>query len=379
MAQLMGDLPKERVNASDKPFVKTAIDFAGPIKVKTNKLRAAKIVKGYICIFVCMVTRAIHLEPVGDLTAVAFIAALRRFAARRGTITDIFSDNATNFVGANSILSELSEDERDQFDATLKEESNKMLIQWHFSPPASPHFNGLAEAAVKSSKFHLKRVIGDSALTFEELATLLCQIEYVLNSRPICELSDDPNEIGALTPAHFLNVANGEQIPDEELLETKISMLSHWQKVQQKFQNFWFRWKQDYLHQLQVRSKWHKEEPNVQIGKLVLLKDENLPSTKWPMGRVVETHPGKDGLIRVVSVKTKNNILKRSVTKIAPLPLDIDDKERADVQAIQRPTACAKRSASVKFPIIALLALVLTLTTIESAPVNGISRSGRHR
>ncbi|XP_055307227.1 uncharacterized protein LOC129571459, partial [Sitodiplosis mosellana] len=259
MAQLMGDLRRERVNASDKPFVKTAIDFAGPIKVKTNKLRAAKIVKGYICIFVCMVTRAIHLEPVGDLTAVAFIAALRRFAAGRGTITDIFSDNATNFVGANSILSELSEDEREQFDAILKEESNKMLIQWHFLPPASPHFNGLAEAAVKSSKFHLKRVIGDSALTFEELATLLCQIEYVLNLRPICELSDDLNEMGVLTPAHFLNVANGERIPDEELLETKTSMLSHWQKQQSQ--------QQQQQQQPRIASKRKRESEMEAIDK----------------------------------------------------------------------------------------------------------------
>lgn len=304
-----------------KVFFNSAVDYAGPISTKTSKLRNAIAVKSYIAIFVCLATKAVHIEAVSDLTSDAFIAALRRFVARRTGTKNIFSDNGTNFVKSNRILCELSEQEEEVFEKNIHEESLKRGIKWHFSPPASAHFNGLVEAAVKSTKFHLYRAFHNINLTFEELATALCQIESMLNSRPICELSSDPNDVSALTPSHIINLAAMESVPDEDLTETRSSYLSRWQSVQKVAQEFWRKWKSEYLHQLQVRNKWHKKNADIKIGELVVIKDINLPSCEWPLGRVIQLHPGTDGLTRVVSVKTATNILKRGITELAPLPV----------------------------------------------------------
>lgn len=194
MTQIMADIPDSRVKSNLKPFSNCVIDNTGDIKTKYNKGRGAKVIKSYATIFVCMATKAIHIEIVSDLTAVAFIAALRRFIARRGNVRKIYSDNATCFTKANKLLQELTENEMEQFQSEIDTEFNKHGIIWHFNPPAAPHFNGLAEAAVKSVKTHLKRVIGETLLTYEELSTLLCQIESCVNSRPLCPISSDPND-----------------------------------------------------------------------------------------------------------------------------------------------------------------------------------------
>lgn len=133
------------------------------------------------------------------------------------------------------------------------------MFAWRRKPPGAPHFNGLAEAAVKSVKLHIKKTISDNKLTFEELSTLLAQIEACVNSRPLCPLSTDPNDISMLTPAHFLVGETLIAPPEQNHLETKATWLSRWQKVQQMTQYFWKRWTADYLNQLQVRSKWTKE------------------------------------------------------------------------------------------------------------------------
>lgn len=368
--QLMGDLPQERVNESQKPFAVTAIDFAGPIKTKTSKLRNCKLVKSYIVIFVCLATKALYIDAACDLTASSFIAALRRFVSRRGPIEGIYSDNGSNFTAANKILSELSENEAASFNKELTEESNKHGIRWHFSPPRSAHFNGLVEAAVKSTKFHLKRAIKDAVLTFEELSTVLAQIEAILNSRPICELSDDPNDTSILTPAHFLNIASGKAIPDEDLSEVRSNRLTRWQLVQKICQDFWSKWRDEYLNQLQSRSKWLKQNSDIKIGELVMLKDANIPPQKWPLGRVVEKHTGKDGITRVVSVKTNSNILKRGITELAPLPVNsVDEKEEitTNLAILTKKRKTNTRRASRIAPVIsALLTIMFTVNMIDA-------------
>ncbi|GBM30124.1 hypothetical protein AVEN_106805-1 [Araneus ventricosus] len=136
-----------------------------------------------------------------------FIGALKRFIARRGKPSDIYSDNGTNFVGANNELRKIL---KDLFN---KESTGKIEdfiasegIVWHFNPPhiATPHFGGLWEAGIKSLKSHLKRVVGNTVLYTEEFSTLVTQVEAVLNSRPFCNLSSDPNDDFVLTPSHFL-------------------------------------------------------------------------------------------------------------------------------------------------------------------------------
>lgn len=321
---IMGDLPENRVQPA-RAFINTGVDYCGPFFTKRTTRGATKI-KSYIALFVCFATKAIHLELVSDLTTNSFISALKRFMARRGKVSNMYSDNATNFVGANNELKELrdlflSEQHQHQVQNTLATDN----IMWNFIPPRSPHFGGLWEAGVKSAKFHLKRVLGATILTFEDLNTVIIQIEACLNSRPIMSMSSDPNDLGALTPGHFLIgdslVATVE--PDLQLVQE--NRLSRFQKIQHTYQHFWNRWSKEYLPQLQERSKWKTQQHNIQINTLVLIKDDNLPPLQWSLGRVTALHSGQDNVIRVVTLKTSNGLFKRAVAKLCPLPIATDD------------------------------------------------------
>ncbi|XP_055908989.1 uncharacterized protein LOC129943507 [Eupeodes corollae] len=185
--QFMGNLPPERVSP-EGPFLTTGVDFCGPFKLRYQR-RARIIIKGYIAVFVCFTTKAVHLEAVGDLTTASFIAALRRFIARRGLCRTIFCDNATNFVGAQNELKELARLFDSESLIQIKEICRVDRIEWRFIPPRSHHFGGLWEAAVKSAKYHFIRVAANAILNYEELTTLTAQIEAILNSRPITPLS----------------------------------------------------------------------------------------------------------------------------------------------------------------------------------------------
>jgi len=177
--------------------------YKGPLLIKDRRERGCKTHKAFVCLFVCFATRAIHIELVSNLTSEAFIAALRRFSSRRGKPANIYSDNGTNFVGANRELKELAQVLSSKT-SPMQEMANEIGISWHFIPAHSPYFGGLWEAGIKSLKYHLKRIAGNVILTFEELYTLLTQIEALLNSRPLTPMSSDPNDLTPLTPAHFL-------------------------------------------------------------------------------------------------------------------------------------------------------------------------------
>lgn len=166
----MGNLPAPRVTPS-RPFLHTGVDYARPIWLRTTKGRGHRAYKSFLVIFVCLSCRAVHLDVASDYTSDAFLAALRRFISRRGLCKVLYSDRGTNFVGADKQLRALfsvNSKEGRRITAHLTDER----IEWRFNPPAAPHFGGLWEAAVKSVKHHLRRVIGDAKLTYEEMATL---------------------------------------------------------------------------------------------------------------------------------------------------------------------------------------------------------------
>ncbi|XP_017493372.1 PREDICTED: uncharacterized protein LOC108381464, partial [Rhagoletis zephyria] len=282
--QLMGNLPPVRLIPA-RPFLHSGVDYAGPIDIRQSSLRNAKVSKGYICIFVCMVTKAIHLEAVSSLTTDAFVAAFRRFTSRRGKCTQIYSDRGTNFVDASNALQVMQQSNLSSLPQDLKAILASEGITWNFIPPASPHFGGLWEAGVKSTIYHFKRIIQDRALNFEELCTLLCR------------------KLDALTPAHFLIGEPTINIPDEALLEFTTRGVSRWRMVEQYKQHFWRRWYAEYLSRLQSRPKWTTVRANIKIGDLVLLYDEKTPPGKWPLARIADVHPGQDGLVRVVTLK----------------------------------------------------------------------------
>ncbi|XP_046590191.1 uncharacterized protein LOC124293393 isoform X2 [Neodiprion lecontei] len=317
----MADLPKSRVDNAP-PFYHTGVDYFGPILAKEKKHRNRSSIKVYGCVFICMSTKAIHIEIASDLSTDAFIAALRRFVSRRGIPGHIYSDNGTNFVGANSQLREFyAVRESEDFRSQLYEFTSTRKIEWHFNPPLSPHFGGIWEAAVKSCKHHLKRVMCDFLFTYEELTTLAIEIEGILNSRPLCPISTDPNDPIALTPAHFLVGRPLTMLPENDLSLVPDNRISSWQLITKTRQEFWRRWQLEYLSELQKRQKWINPTKNIALDTVVLLIDKNQPCMQWRLGRVVELHPGDDGVVRVVTVKTTRGLYKRNTRSICALPI----------------------------------------------------------
>jgi len=320
--QLMGQLPKERVTPS-RPFLNSGIDYAGPFSLKTWRGRNARTYKSYIALFVCLSTSAVHLELVTDYTAEAFIAAYKRFSGRRGICSTLWSDCGTNFKGAEAALQRLfteATEESQQLASLLAKDGT----QWRFNPPSAPHFGGKWEAGVKSVKHHLDRVIGEALLTYEEMNTLLIQIEAILNSRPLTPCSDDPEDLNVLTPGHFLMGCAPTLIPEPSLTDVRISRLSRWQLIRQMIDGFWTRWSKECLQRYHAISKWKERVPSISEGSMVLIVDERYPPAKWPLGRVIKIHPGKDGLVRVATVKTLTSTLTRPIVKLCPLPIPID-------------------------------------------------------
>lgn len=201
-----------------------------------------------------MVSSAVHLEVVCDNSSEGFIAAFRRFTGRRGICHTLFSDCGTNFIGADALLKKMFTQGTQEY-SHLSNTFTHDGTTWKFNPPAAPHMGGKWEAAVKSVKFHLHRVIGDTLLTLEELTTLLIQVEAVLNSRPLEPLSEDPDDLSALTPGHFLIGEAIKTIPEPSLTDLAISRLNRWQLIQAKFQSFWSLWSTQYLQRMQAMSK----------------------------------------------------------------------------------------------------------------------------
>lgn len=319
--QLMGDLPPTRVNPSP-PFAVTGIDYAGPIWIKEGKYRP-KIVKAYIAVYVCMATKAIHLEAVTDLSTNAFLASLKRFVSRRGLVQRLYSDNATNFRGAHHEMNELFKQFQDQKAIDdIHQFCQTREIEWHFIPPDAPEFGGLWESAVKSAKTHLKKIVGNSKLTFEELATVLAEIEAVLNSRPLFAISNDPADSKVITPAHYL-IGRPLVAPAEPSLEdVNANRLDRWQHLQVMRDHFWRAWSRDYLNTLQPRKKYLRTTPNIPVGTIVLLHEKTQPPLSWKLGRVSAVYPGDDGLVRVVDVFSNGSTYRRPITKVSILPIE---------------------------------------------------------
>ncbi|XP_058446196.1 uncharacterized protein LOC131427221 [Malaya genurostris] len=241
-----------------------------------------------------------HLEAVSNLSTDACLAALQRFVSRRGLPRKVFSDNATNFVGANNELAKLA----DLFESEMhKKKLNgfcaKRNIEWSFIPPRSPHFGGLWEAGVKSTKFHLRPILADHKLSYEELTTVLAQIEAILNSRPLIPSSDDPNDLTAITPAHFFKGREFQAVLEPSYEHVKLGRLSRWQILQ------------DLNRSIGVP------------GQQIIFKGFN--DDNWNLARIIELHPGKDGHVRVVTLKTNDSVIKRAVKNVCLLPLDDEE------------------------------------------------------
>ncbi|GFY02496.1 integrase catalytic domain-containing protein [Trichonephila clavipes] len=227
----MGNLPDERVNMAP-PFSITGLDLGGPYFVTYKHQRKRVFNKIYVCVCICFVILAIHLEILSDLTSDAIIATLKRFMSRQGKCSKIFTDNATNFFGANSQLK--------AFYKTINFPDQNLVVyfteegtEWNFIPPRAPHMGGLWEVGIKSVKYHLKRALRRSRLTYEEFQTVIIQVEGILNSNPLffTPISNDFDNFEVLMPAHFLIGRSLHSILEPIVININDNRLSRWQKI----------------------------------------------------------------------------------------------------------------------------------------------------
>ena len=318
--QLMGDLPEARVNPSCT-FVKCGVDYAGPFMLRSIVQRSKVTIKGYLAIFVCFVTRAVHLEVVSAMTA--FLGAFQRFISRRGLCSEIYSDCGSNFKGASAELRRVFlEYVGHELNGRISNYLADNSIQWKFNPPGAPHMGGLWEAGVKSAKYHLHRVVGPHRLTFEEFYTVATRTEAILNSRPLSPLTTDPSDDEVLTPGYFLIGRSLISVPEPDLTDVTDNRLRRWEHVKKMMQVFWRRWTREYLSRLQQRPKWLNHRSEFRVNDLVLIRDERQAPLTWPRGRIVKLHPGPDGKTRVVTIKTATNEIQRPIVKLCLLPVD---------------------------------------------------------
>lgn len=310
--QKMADLPLHRVTPDLPPFTQVGVDYFGPIEVR----RGRALVKRWGVIFTCLVSRAVHLEVASQLDTDACINAIRRFICRRGTVKSIRSDQGTNFIGAQKELEEsVKQLDHDKIQKTLL----KRGIEWTFNPPSGAHHGGVWERLIRLAKKILYSVLKEQNLDDEGLHTALCEVEAIMNDRPITTVTSDPNDLEPLTPNHLLLLKSNPVMPPGLFEKKDNYSRKRWRQVQYIADLFWRRWTREYIPLMQERHKWNNIKRNFAPGDLVVIVDDNAPRNTWLLGRVVKALAGSEGLTRSVLVKTKTSIIQRPITKLCLL------------------------------------------------------------
>ncbi|GFY32779.1 integrase catalytic domain-containing protein [Trichonephila clavipes] len=293
--QLSGQLPRDRITQSP-PFQVVGIDFTGAILVKDNQGTR----KSYVSLFTCAVTRAVHLELVSDMSTKCFLLALRRFLARRGNCKVIYSDNARTFKAAERELTYFANILKDsEFQSFVADKG----IHWKFIVERAPWWGGFYERLVKTIKdpFYVK-ILGRALLTFEELSTILSEVEVIVNHRPLTYVENDPGEPEPLTPAHFLELGYGDSkypIHFIELIDATTAKESYKKRKTYRtllLKQLWRRWKEQYL--LQLKTANHFKTPsvhkNLKLNDVVLVEGNVKSKLLWELGIIKEIFIGRD-------------------------------------------------------------------------------------
>nr|XP_049461184.1 uncharacterized protein LOC125906437 isoform X2 [Anopheles coluzzii] len=321
IAPMMAPLPESRAAVFKKPFTHTGVDYFGPMTVSIGR----RVEKRWGAIFTCMTTRAIHLEIAKDLSTNSFIMCLKNVQHRRGKICHIYSDNGTNFVGANRQITELIE------------RCATNGIKWHFNPPAAPHFGGVWERMVREVKSLLPN---NDNMPEEVLRSVFIEIEFILNNRPLTHIPLETEDDEPLTPFHFLIGCSGEAEPTPAGISAAEASTNNWKKAQVITQNYWERWLKEYLPTLAKREKWIERSDPIQPDDIVVFPDEQRVG-RWLKGRAVEVYPAKDGQVRSAKIKVENGEYKRPVINLSVL--EVKGKKIADVPSwgVKRPVNIA--------------------------------------
>jgi len=312
MQQKMADLPLDRVEGDVPPFTNVGVDYFGPFWVKKERGQE----KRYGCIFTCLNVRAIHIEVAESLSTDSFINALRRFISRRGQVKLMRSDNGTNFRGA---YRELKDEIKKMNRSGLKEFASLKGITWLFNPPGASHHGGVWERMIRTIRNVFGSLLGEQKMTDEQLRTLMCEVESIVNGRPLTVNSSDPNDYAPLTPNDLL-IQKRVTIFPPGLFGSGLSYAARrWRQVQYMTELFWKRWRKEYLATLHSRQKWISEKPNVNAGDLVILVDENSPRNIWKLGVVERANKDDRGIVRSARIKANGSTIERPITKLCLL------------------------------------------------------------
>jgi hypothetical protein len=320
LTQQMAPLPSSRTDGNGIPFQHVSVDLFGPMYTKhmcdLENCPHEQKTKVYCALFTCFQTRAIHLELINNQGTEEFLTALRKFVGRRGRPDMIFSDNATNFKsGAKEIRLLYKSINWKAITANGIEQK----IEWLFNTEKAPFRNGIAERMVRSVKTPLRIILGSACLTFRQLEVLLIEVESIVNNRPLALVTDDPDDLTPITPFELINGRKLDQMPDPNQQRNVTTFPHLWRKRQAVLNSFWKRWKKDYLLSQNLRKKWNTPSNQDLLGRCVLINDDSMSRNTWKMGRIIETYPSKDGLIRTVLVKTSTSKLRRPIQKLSLL------------------------------------------------------------
>lgn len=308
--QLMGAHPEDRLTPFIRPFTYTGVDYFGPVNVSIGRSKH----KRWIAVFTCLTIRAVHTEIAEDLSSDSCIICLRNFINLRGVPKRMRSDNGSNFVGINNELLNADNiflDEKVQNELAIKN------IQWKFNTPSNPEAGGCWERMVGMIKRILTQSLKEVSPRLETLRSFLIEACNIINSRPLTHVPTTTLEEEPLTPNDFL-LGDPNQIQVFQDSKDPVWTLRKQWKIANHLKNhFWKRFQTEYIPTLNKRSKNAQKIPQLKVGDLVLIADDNISKNIWPRGIVLETFSGKDGVIRSAVVKSKGKVFKRPVCKLA--------------------------------------------------------------
>ena len=301
--QKMADIPPERLTPGP-PFTSIGIDTFGPWEIVTRKTRGgAANSKRWAILFTCLVSRAIHIEIIEEMSSSSFINALRRFLALRGPVKLIRSDRGTNFIGASE---EMKIDTIKVENGPVQQFLQTSGITWKFNVPHASHMGGIWERMIGMTRKILNSMLLESrskTLTHEVLVTFMCEVCAIINSRPITPISTDPDEPMIISP-YMILTGKVDFLPVvSDSLDIKDIHRAQWKHVQVLADIFWRHWRKDYLNILQSRRIWKNKHSNIKVGDVVIIRDTVVNRNYWPMGVIERTFESDDGLVRKVEVR----------------------------------------------------------------------------
>lgn len=309
----MAKLPMSRVAGMVGCFHYCGIDLFGPMYVTIK--RSAE--KRWGVVYTCLTSRAVYLDIVPDLSADSLIMSIRNCNARRGPIKHMYSDCGTNMKGANR---EMKEALSEIVNEGIHRECIKQEIEWHFNPPASPHMGGAWERMVRSIKNVLGKLMKEKRPKENTLRSLLCEVEDIINTRPLTYIALEKDSDDVLTPKHLMNpFFRSPSLPPGQFDEKDLSSRKQWRIVQELANHFWRRWTVEYLPMINRTTKWHTKAEPLRVGDIVVICDNSAPRNQWEKAVVAEVKLSRDGQVRSAIVKTSHGQLTRPAVMLAKL------------------------------------------------------------